>query len=275
MATGRPIISKIDLPFSLIAKVESNKKFYFESLFLHEFTHILGFKIDLFNYFPGRSSSIIRSALDNRGIPRTYVISPTVVKLAKDYYGCDTLIGVELENQENGVNPSSHWEARILLGEYMNLEQYNPEVVMSDFTLALLEDSGWYKVNYFTGGLMRFGKKRGCAFLTEDCCDSNGNTKFKNEFFDRDDNGQPSCSSGRLSRTYCETKHYTSFSNNIFNRFSVPGATSGIGGKTENADYCFGFTNNDGEENAGGSSYVGNCKYGNGYYGSQITYMIL
>ena len=270
--TNRPIISQLNISINLISDHDINKKFYIESLLLHEFTHILGFLINMFQYFPGGINKVLKSQFDSRRINRTYIITPKVVNLAKEYYKCSNLIGLELENQEDGVNPSSHWEARILLGEYMNLEQYTPEVVISDFTLALLEDSGWYKVNYFTGGLMRFGKHKGCNFLKNDCCDSNGKTVFKNEFFDKDDNGEPSCSSGRLSRTYCETKEYSSFSINVFNRFSQNGATNGIGGKTKNADYCFGFTNNDDEEQDSKTIYVGNCKYGNGNYGTKIKY---
>ena len=32
----------------------------------------------------------------------------------------------------------------------MTSEVYEDEMVLSEFTLALLEDSGWYKVNYYT-----------------------------------------------------------------------------------------------------------------------------
>ena len=41
----------------------------------------------------------------------------------------------------------------------MTSEVYEDEMVLSEFTLALLEDSGWYKVNYYTGGLIL------CIFL--------------------------------------------------------------------------------------------------------------
>ena len=74
--------------------------------------------------------------------------------------------------------------------------------------MAVLEDSGYYKPNYYTGGLMRFGKHKGCEFLEEKCIDSNThktNEKFENEFFDSiisDRNIDASCSSGRQSRTY-------------------------------------------------------------------------
>ncbi len=82
---------------------------------------------------------------------------------------------------------------------------YEEEEVISEFTLALLEDLGFYKANYYTGGLMQFGKNKGCDFLNLKCV-NNGkvNPKFKNEFFDNiyNLNYDPSCSSGRLSRTY-------------------------------------------------------------------------
>mgnify|MGYP002623949311 FL=1 len=271
-STNRPIIAVIYFKFEFMQTNEQNKKFYIEYLLLHQFTHILGFYNESFPYFPGGKNNVVKMS-NKRGINRAYIITPTVVQKAKEYFKCDSIEGIELEDQEDGEDiPGSHWDARILLGDYMNSEQYSPEVVISDFTLALLKDSGWYEVNYYTGGLFRFGKQKGCDFINNDCLDSNGVTKFKNEFFDRDDNGNPSCSSGRLSRTYCEIKQYTSFSPNIYNRFNYNSGGSGIGGKIKNADYCFVFANEEDEENEGKDKYVGNCKIGNGNYGSQISY---
>ena len=79
-----------------------------------------------------------------------------------------------------------------------------------DFTLALLEDSGWYLANYYTGGLMRFGKNRGCKFLNKDCYNFE-RKEYRCEFFHFIDGFQPSCSSGRQSRTYFITKNSESF----------------------------------------------------------------
>ena len=164
--TKRNTIAKLEMPLELFKTKGQNAKFYIESLLLHEFTHILGFSIDSFQYFPGGLDSTIKKQV-SRGRERYFVITEKVAELAPKYYGCDSNIGLELEDQDDNELPSPHWEARILLGEYMNLELYRPEVVISDFTLALLEDSGWYKVNYYTGGLMRFGKNKGCSFLND------------------------------------------------------------------------------------------------------------
>ena len=48
-------------------------------------------------------------------------------------------------------------------------------ILITELTLALLEDSGWYEINYYTGGLMRFGKNKGCDYYN---CDNQGNRKF-------------------------------------------------------------------------------------------------
>ena len=255
--TNRVLVSALIIPIDYLND-SSISQFEVESLLLHELTHILGFQYESYQYFPGGLDSVVREEEDSNGKKRYYIKTQTVIQKAKDYYGCGSLIGLELENQENLDVPSSHWESRILLGEYMNLEQYTPEVVISDFTLALLEDSGWYKVNYYTGGLMRFGKNKGCDFINNNCPTDFGESSFKNEFFGNSDNNNPSCSSGRLSRTYCLTQYY---SNNDFH---------GTGGLYKNADHCYTFYYRQEEEKI--QQYIGNCKIGKGDYGSMIQY---
>ena len=163
-----------------------------------------------------------------------------------------------MENSEDTKNPS-HWEARILLGEYMNSEPYTPEQAISEFTLSLLEDSGWYKINYFTGGLMRFGKNQGCNFINKDCLTYKSfiyEVNFKNEFCDPSINWVPSCSSGRQSQSYCSTEL-----NEIDPDFQRFGNYRG----RSNTDFCFINDYFPSEENL--AHYVGNCKKGDGNYG--------
>ena len=179
---------------------------YIRIMLLHQFTHILGFYNETFPSFiiaNGDISKIITTTNSDRRsqVPRSYIHSPKVLEYAKKYYNCYNIEGLDLEDQDDRTN--SHWESRILLGEYMNSEPYYPEQVISEFTLALLEDSGWYEINYYTGGLMRFGKNKGCDFLTKDCLSP---SVFKNEFFNIGDNKvTPSCSPGRMGRAYCDS----------------------------------------------------------------------
>ena len=147
--TNRVIISILNIP-SLSLNQSSLTQYEAETILLHQMTHILGFQYEQYNYFPGGITNVITSKVDSTGKTRFYIKTPTVVEFAKNYYNCDNLIGVELDNQNNNNIPSSHWDSRILLGEYMNSELYTPEIVISDFTLALLEDSGWYQASLYS-----------------------------------------------------------------------------------------------------------------------------
>ena len=180
-------------------------------MFLHEITHILGFNFEVLqtkNMLTTNSSKRIK----NKPITKYYVKSEKVLSMAKKYFDCPSIIGVELDNQGNKEEllTNHHWESRLLLGDYMTSEIYYPEQAISEITLALLEDLGWYKPNYYTGGLMRFGKNQGCNFIDEDCFKVDDNdyeklfSSFPNEFCSN--RFSSICSSGRQSRGYCYIK---------------------------------------------------------------------
>ena len=140
--TGQPILGVIvinrDVDYS-----KQNSFQFFEMIILHEFTHVLGPSSHFFvNFFHN-----IFTEVDNYGITRTYINSTKVVKVAKKYYNFDLIKEIELEELGGEQTLRSNLEARILFGEYMNGVAYNEEVVISEFTLALLEDSGYYKAN--------------------------------------------------------------------------------------------------------------------------------
>ena len=259
-STKRPIVGVIYLNSNIDLNLE-NVDIYLKYIFLHELTHILGFHYDLFQYFPGGLQNTIKTKKEKRtNKEKKFITTPKVVNFAKKYYNCNQIDGVELEDQHD--IPWSHWEARILLGEYMTSSPYTPEQVVSEFTLALLEDSGWYQVNYFTGGLMRFGKNRGCNFLNNDCANKTTlKSNFKSEFCDFDEGNQPTCSSGRQSRTYC--KSYIGLNEKNYKRF---GAWFG----RINADNCPVSDVEIEEEKK--IYYVGNCRYGNGKYGTHNNF---
>ncbi len=108
---------------------------------------------------------------------------------------------------------------------------------------------------------MRYGKGRGCDFLTSDCV-INGKVKYKNEFFEEDSNWKPSCSSGRQSRTFSilymgkDVPDYYQF----FTRKDYIG--------WESADYC--PVNTENPKESKNSYFSGNCKFGFTYYGSFV-----
>ena len=177
---------------------------YLEIVMFHEFTHLIAFhKTILQNY------DLINTITDSEGTVHHYIKSNNVKQFALQYFGCDVSdFGVEIESI-NG-NPGSHWSSRILLGEYMADISYSEELALSGFTLSLFKDLPYLKVkNEYTGGLMRFGKHKGCNFLKEKCI---GNTNFENEFYYPTNFdltfSEPSCSSGRQSKTVHKIYQY-------------------------------------------------------------------
>ena len=247
-----------------------NSEIYFQSILVHEFTHILGFSKKFFEEYYHN----IYTKRDDDGLMRYYLNSSKVLEVAKNYFDCPTIEGVELENQGGEGTAASHWEARILLGEYMNGYAYTEEQVISEFTLAVLEDSGYYKPNYYTGGLMRYGKHKGCAFLTEKCIDKTThktNENFENEFYDtinKYKSIESTCSSGRQSRTYKAWWELEDVSNfpeyyKYFEKENIIGY--------EPADFCPVSLKYQKEEDL--SYFSGHCsKIGAKVYGSVLQY---
>jgi leishmanolysin len=232
--SNRPVAGLIGFSkFSDFTK--TNAKYYFTMLALHEINHILSFNSALFDKFIDSAgndipeSKVVGSAVVN-GMTRSMIITPKVLAAAKTYFNCQTVTGVELEDQGGDGTAGSHWESRIMLGDFMIGETY-PENVISDISLALMEDSGWYKVNYYTGGLFRYGKNDGCDFLTTKCIMDQGKTKFPNEFSTQI--SAPMCYAGRSGRgesSLSKNLHITEANYQYW-------GNSNEGGYT-NADFC-------------------------------------
>ena len=91
---------------------------------------------------------------------------------------------------------------------------YLEEQVLSGFTMAFFEDLDYILViKNYTGGLMKFGKHKGCDFFNG-CSETTNKITFANEFYlpvideDFQNNFEPSCSSGRLSKTVHKLYYY-------------------------------------------------------------------
>ena len=153
---GRPIIGSLNINANIdYSKI--NLQEYFDSIIIHEFIHILGFT----NYYFSNFMHNIYSKKDEYGINHFYINSSKVLDVAKKYYNYSNIEGVELEESRNKGKPGSHWKGNILLGEIMNEVKYTEEQITSEFTLALLEETGYYKANYDKLDLIKCIKEKG------------------------------------------------------------------------------------------------------------------
>jgi len=263
-SNGHPVVGLVNINRDLDYK-KQNIQNYFQSIILHEFTHILGFSRNHFTRYFGN----LLYYIDDYDVYHYYIGSKKVIEVGKKYFNCSTCNAIELDNMGKNGTYLSHWSSRVLLGDYMNGVIYTEEQVISEFTLALLEDSGYYKANYYTGGLMQYGRNKGCSFLYSKCLGKFGtDSSFENEFFDTITSVNyidPSCSSGRQSRAYHILWKY----NNIpeqYRYFYSPNT-----GGYQPAEYC--PVSEKWFEEEENFYYVGSCSSkGRGDYGSMIAY---
>eukprot|EP00435_Cladocopium_sp_Y103_P040872 s818_g11.t1 len=106
--------------------------------------------------------------------------TPTVLAEVRNFFDCPTLEGAELENQEgNGCSIiGSHWEQRVFAGEIMSPVSTERLVntYVSRVSLAVFQDSGWYRANMSAADPLvkgvHWGYKQGCNFATAKCVDN-------------------------------------------------------------------------------------------------------
>ena len=152
---------------------------------------------------------------------------------------------------------------------------YEEEQAISEFTLALLEDTGNFKAKYYTGGLMKYGKNKGCDFINSKCV-NNGKikSKYENEYFDGYKMKyyiyDPSCTSGRQSRVYSFLSVYYQ---SIPKQYQYYSGQPTLGGSRSSADYCPIFAKDMYSFETRNIYYAGHCsKIGSELYGSSVNY---
>lgn len=145
---GRPMVGLYYLNFATLKASKTNSWQYF-NIFAHEFTHVLGFSDNLFpNYYKDGLLRPMNQTVKQMKIGSqvyTAIILPQVLEFAREHFGCKDLEGVPLENGGGDGSANSHWEKLFLSNSYMNSVTEYPGFI-SDFTLKLLNETGWYFV---------------------------------------------------------------------------------------------------------------------------------
>jgi hypothetical protein len=225
------------------------------TVLIHELTHLLGFSNYLFQYFHKPNGDLYTTdesigVITQRGKPVTIAKFPTVVSKARAAFGCSTLQGLELEDQGGSGTAGSHWEKMLMYGDFMQGDTGADDWVFSDITFALLEDSGWYSIDYSQTDSITWGKNAGCSFFTNKCV-SNG-VPSSSQFCANGDRG---CTRSRLSKGLCNLVKYTRSLTTQFQYFS----DSTYGGSYSLMDFCpiiVGYNNGDCRDIGSSSTWI-------------------
>ena len=94
-----------------------------------------------------------------------------IQKAVEDQYGCTTTPGMLLETGGGAGTAMSHWSYKAAYNEYMTAEVMLSNPTISYITLALLEETGWYKsISKTYGQHINWGYRKGCSLLTQTDC---------------------------------------------------------------------------------------------------------
>ena len=162
---------------------------------------------------PLPSSEILKFRTVRGGVRVAAIATPTVVRVARNMFGCRTLLGAELESGEGrmssledyvAVEPTApqtrslvasspgecigdHWSRRLFRTDLMNaiIDDAPFTLYISSLTLAYFADTGWYKVDTDRiAPASIWGRNAGCDFVEQQCISSNGHvTAGNNPFF--------------------------------------------------------------------------------------------
>lgn len=245
MGDGRPSVGVINIgPVVLDSSTEGAVRSV-----AHELLHVLGFSSNVF-----LSTKLVTEVPTLRGKSNVPVIAtPTVLAAARKHYGCDTMVGAELEDQGAAGSSGSHWKRRSskddLMAPIMGVGRY------TRMTLAVMEDLGFYKANYDKAETMVWGSDAGCSLFEEKCV-VDGESQHASLFCTVRDTS--ACTSERLAVGYCSLGVLDTPVAEAYRYFADPR----VGGTTDFMDYCpsideYGNTGcTDGDEVAMPGSFV-------------------
>lgn len=243
-----PNVNGVDLSDAFSSRTgatfrEEHMSVSLDEITIHELAHAMGQSSQLFVYFrdengeprtprdsDGLPIAIERRCLDGSmasgALPSTdtvqevetadgrieqYLVTPRVQAIARNHFGCQSLLGARLANDID-MCVGTHWHERHYFSHLLSpVVSDSSETSLSLLTLAMMEDSGWYQVDYRGGSQPGFGIDAGCSFVEENCIDGNTDAVAEwvvNEFCDSPITFVDSAPNARtLNHMYCDPAH--------------------------------------------------------------------
>ena len=243
---------------------------------VHEFAHILGVRSIDFAYFYDPATGLPRTSrplahrkqlvtcvdgakhmivvpdantmvagTSRRGNRHFEIVTPAVTTVVQNHFNCPGITGARLENTptNHGNCFGTHWEDRLFHSDYLTAIRGPTRQHLTPLTLALLEDSGWYRPDYSASSVPPFGHGAGCDFVYGDCVVDGKVPTYASSYF-CDEPLTPEaplrCDSGHDFIARCDLVNYDDYPYS-----KPPGPTYRyfpsnplLGGLLHTADYC-------------------------------------
>lgn len=170
--TKRPLVARTMINRNMLPVttdvLEHEKNMY---TIMHEMMHTFGFSTSLYPYFIDDNAKTRIGHMKSvkiSGNTRTVIDVPPLTDKLRSFYGCSTLQGAVLENGGGSGTSASHFERKFFVYEAMSSGSIAGRRI-SEFSLALLEGSGWYVPDYSYAEPYFYGQGQGCGFINDKC----------------------------------------------------------------------------------------------------------
>ena len=153
-------------------------------------------------------SNIIQQREVRDGQPFYEIVSPTVKQVVRNAFDCQSMSGARLgtpllDPDDNSECVFFDLDIRYHFDEDMTSISQNEDgaFCVSPLSLALLEDSSWYKANFAAAVTPSFGRGAGCGFVESSCIVGGKVPDYSKGFF---------CANSELagSRSGCDYTHH-------------------------------------------------------------------
>jgi leishmanolysin len=174
--TKRPIVAYTNFNRQMLQEAKGDILLHEKNMYLliHEIMHTLGVSKNSFDSFldaNGKTRKGHMKTVSVGGVKSTVIDIPELTEKLRNFYGCPTIPGLVMEADGGSGTAISHVERKFFVYDVMASGGIFGRRV-SEFTLALLEGSGWYAPNYNYAEPYFFGKGQGCNFLNQKCSSS-------------------------------------------------------------------------------------------------------
>jgi len=200
---------------------------------------------DYYDMIPLPSEEVLQFRTVRGGVRVAQIVTPSVLQVARNHFGCQNLMGAELESGES-MCLGDHWERRLFKTDLMNpiIDSDTPfSSRISTITLAYFADSGWYQVDLSRASVAAsWGRGAGCPFVEEPCIGQDGEVSpgLDSLFCSSQTSGMLSldgCTHDLLKKASCRMDQYTEQLPQAYQYFNHTYG-SNVGGPDPYVDYC-------------------------------------